>query len=175
MRVQASSHWEQSSQLILRIVIYIHLNSCLLSHANNLSDICISSQHCPLLSKPQLTIFLSVLEHSKLVSSTEKALPLLPSACVSLQDLFLFSQRISWNKQSGWDRDTPCWSFSYYILFVFHSTDNWNYFLDFKNILNYFLILGYKFHEKKDLVCLVHCSKAISSNETWPRVKKVFE
>lgn len=90
MRVQASSHWEQSSQLILRIVIYIHLNSCLLSHANNLSDICISSQHCPLLSKPQLTIFLSVLEHSKLVSSTEKALPLLPSACVSLQDLFLF-------------------------------------------------------------------------------------
>lgn len=138
MRVQASSHWEQSSQLTLRIVIYIHLNSYLLSHANNLSDICISSQHCPLLSKLQLTIFLLVLEHSKLVSSTEKALPLLLSAYVFLQlvpfsntGLRSWSQRISWNKQSGWDPDTPCWSFPYYILFVFHSTDNWNYFPDF--------------------------------------------
>ena len=78
------------------------------------------------------------------------------------------SQRNSLTKWSGWSHTPHAGhSLSRFCLFVFHSIDHWNHFPEFFYLLNYFLTFGYKSHEQKDLVCLVHCCKAISSNRTW--------
>ena len=96
---------------------------------------------------------------------------LLPSSNRRLRS---WSQRISWNKPSGWDPDIPRAGHSL-IFCLFSIVQITETIFQIFKIFNYFLILGYKLHEKKDLDSLVHCSKAISSNETWPRVKKVVE